>query len=130
MNLSTTTVLIVDDYKTMRAIVRSLLTQIGFSVSNLTEADNGETALAKLHEQNFGLIISDWNMVPMSGLDLLRKVRSEAALKAIPFIMVTAESKPENVAAAKAAGVSNYIVKPFTAETLSKKLEAVMGPLK
>jgi two-component system chemotaxis response regulator CheY len=130
MNPSTTNVLIVDDYKTMRAIVRSLLTQIGFSVSNLTEADNGETALAKLHESNFGLIISDWNMVPMSGLDLLRKVRSEAALKTIPFIMVTAESKPENVAAAKAAGVSNYIVKPFTAETLSKKLEAVMGPLK
>ena len=130
MNPSTTNVLIVDDYKTMRAIVRSLLTQIGFSVSNLTEADNGETALNKLHELNFGLIISDWNMVPMSGLDLLRKVRSEAALKTIPFIMVTAESKPENVAAAKAAGVSNYIVKPFTAETLSKKLEAVMGPLK
>jgi two-component system chemotaxis response regulator CheY len=130
MNPSTTNVLIVDDYKTMRAIVRSLLTQIGFSVSNLTEADNGETALNKLHESNFGLIISDWNMVPMSGLDLLRKVRSEAALKTIPFIMVTAESKPENVAAAKAAGVSNYIVKPFTAETLSKKLEAVMGPLK
>jgi two-component system chemotaxis response regulator CheY len=130
MNPSTTNVLIVDDYKTMRAIVRSLLTQIGFSVPNLTEADNGETALNKLHEMNFGLIISDWNMVPMSGLDLLRKVRSEASLKAIPFIMVTAESKPENVAAAKAAGVSNYIVKPFTAETLSKKLEAVLGPLK
>ncbi len=128
MTATALSVLVVDDYKTMRTIIRNLLTQIGFS--NLAEAEDGATALTKLREGSFGLIISDWNMTPMSGLELLKQVRAEARLKALPFIMVTAESKPENVAAAKSAGVSNYIVKPFTAETLSKKLEAVLGPLK
>jgi two-component system, chemotaxis family, chemotaxis protein CheY len=128
MTAASMNVLIVDDYKTMRTIIRNLLTQIGFS--NLAEADDGASALAKLREGAFGLVISDWNMTPMSGLELLKQVRAEARLKSIPFIMVTAESKPENVAAAKEAGVSNYIVKPFTAETLSRKLEAVLGPLK
>jgi two-component system chemotaxis response regulator CheY len=121
-------VLVVDDYSTMRRILRSLLEQIGFT--HIVEAEDGGTALNKLRSEPFGLVISDWNMEPMSGLQLLKAVRADAQLKAMPFIMVTAESKPENVVAAKAAGVNNYIVKPFNAETLSKKIEAVLGQLK
>ena len=102
-------VLIVDDYKTMLRIIRNLLKQIEFN--NVEEATDGAEALAKLRSGNFGLVISDWNMVPMTGLQLLQEVRADAKLKAMPFIMVTAESKVENVVAAKQAGVSNYIVK-------------------
>ncbi|HYD98775.1 MAG TPA: chemotaxis response regulator CheY [Alphaproteobacteria bacterium] len=120
-------VLVVDDYATMRRIIKNLLTQIGFS--NIDEADNGATALAKLREKAFGLVISDWNMEPMTGLQLLKEVRSDVKLKGTPFIMVTAESKTENVVAAKEAGVNNYIVKPFNADTLKKKIESVLGPL-
>jgi two-component system, chemotaxis family, chemotaxis protein CheY len=120
-------VLVVDDYATMRRIIKNLLTQIGFS--NIDEADNGASALQKMRERPFGLVISDWNMEPMTGLQLLKECRADAKLKATPFIMVTAESKTENVIAAKEAGVNNYIVKPFNADTLKKKIESVLGPL-
>ncbi|MDH5189302.1 MAG: response regulator [Rhodospirillaceae bacterium] len=119
-------VLIVDDYKTMLRIMRNLLKQLGFE--NVEEAIDGTSALEILKEDpKFGLIISDWNMEPMTGIELLRNVRSSDALKAIPFIMVTAESKSENVIAAKEAGVSNYIVKPFNADTLKAKMVSVLG---
>jgi len=118
-------ILIVDDYKTMLRIIRNLLKQIGFS--NVEEATDGTAALQKLRESSFKLVISDWNMEPMTGIELLREVREDADLKSIPFIMVTAESKTENVVIAKEAGVSNYIVKPFNAATLKSKLVGVLG---
>ncbi len=118
-------VLVVDDYQTMVRIINNLLKQIGFR--NLTEAADGEDALAKMKEQTFGLVISDWNMEPMNGFELLCQVRSETELKDTPFIMVTAASKTENVIAAKRAGVNNYIVKPFNAATLKSKITAVLG---
>lgn len=118
-------VLIVDDYKTMLRIIRNLLKQLGFN--NVDEATDGSMALQMLRVGNYGLIISDWNMEPMTGLQLLREVRADPKLKSIPFIMVTAESKSENVIAAKEAGVSNYIVKPFNAETLKTKMVSVLG---
>ena len=119
-----TPVLIVDDYKTMLRIIRNLLKQL--DIENVEEATDGQEALAKLRNGHFGLVISDWNMAPMTGLDLLKEVRADAKLKHTPFIMITAESKTENVIAAKQAGVSNYIVKPFNAETLREKIEKVM----
>lgn len=118
-------VLIVDDYNTMLRIIRNLLKQIDFH--NVDEAHDGAEALAMLRNGNFGLVISDWNMEPMTGLQLLQEVRADARLRATPFIMVTAESKTENVIAAKQAGVSNYVVKPFNAETLRGKIEKVLG---
>ncbi|MBY0408193.1 MAG: response regulator [Rickettsiales bacterium] len=118
-------ILVVDDYNTMRRIIRNLLKQLGFE--HVDEAAHGGEALVKLKEKAFGLIISDWNMEPMTGLELLKHVRADEKLKSIPFIMVTAESKPENVIAAKQAGVSNYIVKPFNAETLKTKMTSVIG---
>ncbi len=118
-------VLIVDDYKTMLRIIRNLLKQIGFE--NVDEATDGSSALQKMREKGFGLVISDWNMEPMTGLQLLREVRADSQLADTPFIMITAESKKENVVAAKEAGVNNYIVKPFNAATLKAKLEAVLG---
>ena len=118
-------VLIVDDYKTMLRILRNLLRQLNFT--NIDEAADGQEALAKLKQDNFGLVISDWNMEPMTGIQLLREVRADDNLKHLPFIMITAESKSENVIAAKEAGVSNYIVKPFNAETLKTKLVSVLG---
>jgi two-component system chemotaxis response regulator CheY len=118
-------VLIVDDYKTMLRIIRNLLKQIDFN--NVEEATDGSEALTKLRTGNFGLVISDWNMQPMTGLELLQEVRQDARLKGLPFIMITAESKTENVVAAKQAGVSNYIVKPFNAETLREKIEKVLA---
>lgn len=118
-------VLVVDDYNTMRRIIRNLLKQLGFD--KVDEAADGGDAFAKLKEKQYGLVISDWNMEPITGMELLKKVRADEKLKALPFIMVTAESKPENVIAAKQAGVSNYIVKPFNAETLKTKMSAVIG---
>src|ERR1700761_4049718 len=118
-------VLIVDDYKTMLRIIRNLLNQLGFD--NVDEATDGAMALGKLRQGSYGLIISDWNMEPMTGLQLLKEVRADVKLKHIPFVMVTAESKTDNVVAAKAAGVTNYIVKPFNADTLKQKLVAVFG---
>jgi len=118
-------VLVVDDYQTMIRIIRNLLNQLGFK--NIEEAKDGRQALEKLNSGRFGLVISDWNMEPMTGYELLQQVRASEKLKATPFIMVTAESRTENVIAAKKAGVNNYIVKPFNAETLKGKLKSVLG---
>ena len=118
-------ILVVDDYKTMLRIIRNLLKQLDFN--NVDEATDGSEALKKLRDKDYGLVISDWNMEPMTGLQLVREVRSDKKLKKLPFIMVTAESKTENVAAAKEAGVSNYLVKPFNAETLKQKIASVLG---
>lgn len=115
-------ILVVDDYQTMVRIIRNLLQQIGFE--NVDDAANGEQALAKIKDKHYGLIISDWNMEPMSGYQLLQKVREDKAHADIPFIMVTAESKTDNVIAARNAGVSHYIVKPFNAGTLKSKIDA------
>ncbi|MBL8589775.1 MAG: response regulator [Methylobacteriaceae bacterium] len=115
-------ILVVDDYRTMIRIVRGLLTQLGFT--DVDEAANGEEALAKLREKDYGLVISDWNMEPVNGMELLRRVRAERADKT-RFIMVTAESKTDQVLAARRAGVDNYIVKPFNAQTLRAKIETV-----
>jgi two-component system chemotaxis response regulator CheY len=118
-------VLVVDDYSTMVRIIRNLLGQLGFA--DVDDARDGESALIKMHTRRYGLVISDWNMEPMTGYDLLRQVRADPGLGEIPFIMVTAESKTENVIAAKKAGVNNYIVKPFNAQTLKAKIEAVFA---
>jgi two-component system chemotaxis response regulator CheY len=116
-------ILVVDDYQTMVRIIRNLLKQLGFE--DVDDASDGSTALAKMREKRYSLVISDWNMEPMTGYDLLRQVRGDDRLRSTPFIMVTAESKTDNVIAAKKAGVSNYIVKPFNAQTLKSKIEAV-----
>ena len=118
-------VLVVDDYKTMIRIIRNLLKQLGFE--DVDEAADGTEALGKMRERRYGLVISDWNMEPMTGYELLKQVRADTGLAKTPFIMVTAESKTENVIAAKKAGVNNYIVKPFNAQTLKGKIEAVFG---
>ncbi|MSP49959.1 MAG: response regulator [Alphaproteobacteria bacterium] len=118
-------ILIVDDYATMRRIMKNLLVQLGFK--NVSEATDGGDAINKLRIKAAGLVISDWNMEPMTGLQLLKEIRADAKLKEVPFIMVTAESKTDNVVAAKAAGVNNYIVKPFNAETLKTKMQSVIG---
>lgn len=118
-------VLVVDDYKTMIRIIRNLLKQLGFE--NVDDAADGSEALEKMKGKKYGLIISDWNMEPMTGYELLKEVRSDDDLSRTPFIMITAESKTENVIAAKKAGVNNYIVKPFNAATLKNKIDAVFG---
>ena len=118
-------VLVVDDYKTMIRIIRNLLKQLGFA--NVDEASDGSSALSLMRQNEYGLVISDWNMEPMTGYELLREVRADDRLSHTPFIMVTAESKTDNVIAAKKAGVNNYIVKPFNAATLKAKIDAVFG---
>ena len=118
-------VVIVDDYTTMLRILRNLLRQL--DITNVEEANDGDSAYYMMQKSPPDLVISDWNMAPVTGLDLLRKVRADAKLRHIPFIMVTAESKTENVIAAKQAGVNNYIVKPFNAQTLKTKIEAVFA---
>jgi two-component system chemotaxis response regulator CheY len=118
-------VLVVDDYNTMIRIIRNLLKQLGFE--DVDDASDGSAALSKLREKRYGLVISDWNMEPMTGYELLKEVRQDPGLSKTPFIMVTAESKTENVIAAKKAGVNNYIVKPFNAQTLKTKIEAVFA---
>jgi len=120
-------VLVVDDYNTMIRIIRNLLRQLGFE--QIDDACDGKAALAKMRERKYGLVISDWNMEPMTGYELLQQVRSDPGLYSTPFIMVTAESKTENVIAAKKAGVNNYIVKPFNAQTLKTKIDAVFAEL-
>jgi len=119
-------ILIVDDYNTMLRIIKNLLKQLGFP--NVDEASDGGQAFEMVKQKPYGLIISDWNMEPVSGIDFLRNVRgSTESFNKTPFIMVTAESKTENVILAKQAGVNNYIVKPFNAETLKTKMSAVIG---
>ena len=120
-------ILVVDDYSTMLRIIKNLLTQIGFN--NIETASNGVEAYSKLQAGKYELIISDWNMDEMTGLELLKKVRASDEFKAIPFIMVTAESEAKNVIAAKEAGVNNYIVKPFSADTLKTKMSVVLGEI-
>ncbi len=118
-------VLVVDDYGTMVRIIRNLLRQLGFT--DIDDASDGATALEKRSLRRYGLVISDWNMEPMTGFDLLHQVRADPNLGETPFIMVTAESKTENVIAARTAGVNNYIVKPFSAQTLKAKIEAMFA---
>jgi two-component system, chemotaxis family, chemotaxis protein CheY len=118
-------ILVVDDYNTMIRIIRNLLKQLGFE--NVDDASDGASALTKMRGRRYGLVISDWNMEPMTGYDLLKEIRSDPGLAGTPFIMVTAESKTDNVIAAKGAGVNNYIVKPFNAQTLKSKIETVFA---
>ena len=125
MSVGKLKVLIVDDFPTMVRIMRKLLKQIGYE--NVDEAANGRDALARIETATYDIVISDWNMEPMTGLQLLKEVRSDQKLKDMPFVMITAESKTDNVVAAKAAGVNNYIVKPFNAATLKTKLSSVLG---
>ena len=116
-------ILVVDDYHTMVRIVRNLLKQIGYE--NVDDAANGQQAYDMIKAKRYGLIISDWNMEPMTGYQLLQKVRADVDGAQLPFIMVTAESKTDNVVAARRAGVNHYIVKPFNAATLKAKIDAV-----
>ena len=120
-------VLVVDDYKSMIRIVRGLLNQLGFQ--NVDEAMDGPTALSLIRSKDYGLVLSDWNMQPMTGLELLKEVRAEERTRALPFVMVTAEAKAENVVAARQAGVNNYVIKPFTLAVLKHKLSTVLGEL-
>ncbi len=116
-------ILVVDDMSTMRRIVKNILKQLGFN--NLEEAENGQDALTKLQADNYGFVVSDWNMPVMMGIDLLRAIRADEKLKAIPVLMVTAEAQKENLMEAVKAGVSNYVVKPFTAETMQEKINKI-----
>ncbi len=118
-------ILVVDDFNTMRRIVRSLLKQLGFN--NVDEAVDGDDAFNKISAKDYALILSDWNMEPKSGIDLLKDVRQNDKYKDLPFILITAESKVENIVEAKKAGVNQYIVKPFNAKTLKEKLTSVIG---
>jgi two-component system, chemotaxis family, chemotaxis protein CheY len=115
--------LVVDDFSTMRRIVRNLLKELGFN--NVDEAEDGVAALARLNAGDIQFIVSDWNMPNMTGLELLRAVRSDDTLKALPLLMITAEAKKENIIEAAQAGASGYIVKPFTAATLEEKLNKI-----
>jgi two-component system chemotaxis response regulator CheY len=116
-------ILVVDDMVTMRRIVKNILKQLGFS--NVEEAENGQEGLQKLRADTFGLVVSDWNMPVMTGIDMLRAIRADEKLKAIPVLMVTAEAQQSNLVEAVQAGASNYIVKPFTAETMQEKIAKI-----
>ena len=118
-------VLLVDDFATMRKIVRNILGQLG--IKNVDEADDGSTALPKLKQNKYDIVISDWNMPKMTGLDLLKAVRADENLKSLPFLMVTAAALKDNIVAAAQAGISDYVVKPFTAATLEEKLKKIFG---
>ena len=120
-------VLVVDDYKSMVRIVRGMLNQLGFV--NVDDAPDGAAAMALLKEKEYGLVLSDWNMQPVTGLELLKQVRAEERTKKTPFVMVTAEAKVENVIAARQAGVNNYVIKPFTLAVLKQKLTSVVGEI-
>jgi two-component system chemotaxis response regulator CheY len=120
-----TPILVVDDYRAMVRIIRNLLQQLGFE--HIDDASDGAAALAMLEAKSYGLVISDWNMQPVNGLDLLREIRSRPALAETPFIMITAQKRTENVIAATEAGVSGYIFKPFNAETLRARIQSVLG---
>lgn len=124
MNLNIT-ILVVDDFATMRRIVKGVLKKLGFK--NIIEAENSKTALSKLKKEDVGLVISDWNMPEMTGLELLKAVKTEEKFKDLPFIMLTAEGQKDCVIEAVKAGVTNFIVKPFTPDTLKEKLNAVFS---
>jgi two-component system, chemotaxis family, chemotaxis protein CheY len=118
-------ILVVDDMSTMRRIVKNILKQLGFS--NMEEAENGQEALTKLRADSYGFVVSDWNMPVMPGIDMLRAIRADDKLKHIPVLMVTAEAQKENLIEAIQAGVNNYIVKPFTAETMQEKIAKIFN---
>ncbi|MEK6814980.1 MAG: chemotaxis response regulator CheY [Nitrospirota bacterium] len=120
-------ILVVDDFSTMRRIIKNILRQIGYQ--EIGEAEDGQAALAKLKVDKFDFVVTDWNMPNMTGLELLQAMRAEPALKDVPVLMVTAESQQENVVQAVQAGVNNYIVKPFTAETLKEKIDKIFEAL-
>jgi two-component system chemotaxis response regulator CheY len=123
-----TPILVVDDYKTMVKIVRHLLGQLGYK--NVDDASNGAEAFDKMQTKQYGLVISDWNMEPVTGYELLKRMRASDAHEDIPFIMVTAESKPENITAARRAGVNNYLIKPFNQQSLKSKIDQVFDNAK
>ena len=125
MGIEDTRFLVVDDFSTMRRIVRNLLKELGFT--NVQEAEDGVEALAKLRIDEFDFVVSDWNMPNMTGIDLLRNIRGDAKLKHLPVLMVTAEAKKENIIEAAQAGASGYVVKPFTAATLDEKLKKIFA---
>lgn len=118
-------ILIVDDFRTMLRILEGFLRQYGFT--DIDDATDGQKALELMKRKKYGLVLSDWNMEPMSGFDLLKAVRANPAIQTVPFILITAESKPDNIIAAKQAGVNNYIVKPLSAVTLKEKMSTVIG---
>ncbi|CAB3805126.1 chemotaxis response regulator CheY [Paraburkholderia fynbosensis] len=117
-------ILVVDDFPTMRRIVRNLLKELGYS--NVDEAEDGQAGLARLRSGTYEFVISDWNMPNLDGLAMLKAIRADAALAHLPVLMVTAESKKENIIAAAQAGASGYVVKPFTAATLDEKLNKIL----
>ncbi|GAA3905221.1 chemotaxis response regulator CheY [Halomonas cibimaris] len=119
--------LVIDDFPTMRRIVRSLLKELGFT--NVEEAEDGQDALNKLRAGNFEFVVSDWNMPNLDGLEMLKEIRQDDALKDLPVLMVTAEAKKENIIAAAQAGANGYVVKPFTAATLEEKLNKIFDKM-
>lgn len=121
-------ILVVDDFSTMRRIIKNILKEIGYT--NVDEADDGSTALEKLKSARFDFVVTDWNMPNMPGIDLLKAIRQDPDLKATPVLMVTAEAAKENVVTAVAAGVNNYIVKPFTAAALKERIDLILEKLK
>ena len=125
MGIEDTKFLVVDDFSTMRRIVRNLLKELGFV--NVQEAEDGVDALNKLRGESFDFVVSDWNMPNMTGIELLRAIRADADLKHLPVLMVTAEAKKENIIEAAQAGASGYVVKPFTAATLDEKLKKIFA---
>lgn len=120
-------ILVVDDFSTMRRIIKNLLKDLGFT--NIQEADDGSTALPMLQQSEFDFVVTDWNMPGMQGIDLLRAIRADDSLKHLPVLMVTAEAKKEQIVAAAQAGVNGYVVKPFTAATLKEKLDKIFERL-
>lgn len=120
-------ILVVDDFSTMRRIIRNLLRDLGFN--NTAEADDGTTALPMLKNGDYDFLVTDWNMPGMQGIDLLKAVRADAKLKALPVLMVTAEAKKDQIVAAAQAGVNGYVVKPFTAQTLKEKIDKIFERL-
>ena len=122
-------ILVVDDFSTMRRIVRNLLVELGFAGNLIQEDDDGEAAMVMLKSQPFDMVVTDWNMPNMTGIDLLRAIRAEPSLKALPVLMVTAENNRDQIIAAAQAGVNGYIVKPFTAVTLQEKLTKIFERL-
>jgi two-component system chemotaxis response regulator CheY len=122
-------ILVVDDFSTMRRIVRNLLVELGFTNSLIQEAEDGNAALAMLRAQSFDLVVTDWNMPNMTGIELLRAIRADAGLKSLPVLMVTAENNRDQIIAAAQSGVNGYVVKPFTAVTLKEKLDKIFERL-